>query len=444
MSLFKRKQFLLSVSQTDLRLSELCGRTNGRVQLLQSIELESGAYLHALRAGLAALRPTDLPRHARITITLSAPLARVFLVTPPSNATTLDDLKGAASLRFSTLYGLPSEDWRIAAAWSARHVFLACAVGRALLDVLIAFVTARKLSLLRIASAPLEAWRQVDGPPASSENWLVSRQSRATTLILCNKRQVHAIRSVQWPDETWQSLDAVREAIQVEAMRLDRAAPKVAYGVGDIPSEFEAGSSPDLMFKSFNQAPRSRFRQKNVRVFDIDLSPGPVVRAKLTSGLFAVCVSVLVGVGMVTIGSVQLATQMAEVKDRTVGVHARLAARQRPVATESSSSIKADQAVSVNKAIGQLNLPWRQLLQDVEASTPQEIALLSIEPDAKRNVLKGTAEAPDAAGMLAYMTRLKTRGHFASVLLARHEVNEQDPMHPLRFQFEANWNEAKR
>jgi Tfp pilus assembly protein PilN len=100
------------------------------------------------------------------------------------------------------------------------------------------------------------------------------------------------------------------------------------------------------------------------------------------------------------------------------------------------------QANAVNQAIGQLNLPWRDLFNAMESATPANIALLSIEPDAKKHVLKATAEAKTSDDMIGYVEQLKKQELFSNVLLTKHEINEQDPNKPIRFQLEAEWIEA--
>ena len=97
------------------------------------------------------------------------------------------------------------------------------------------------------------------------------------------------------------------------------------------------------------------------------------------------------------------------------------------------------QARAVNLAVLQLNLPWRDLLNALEDGTPKTIALLSIEPDAKKQSLKGVAEAADSDAMLDFISQLKQQSFFDQVNLSKHEINEQDPNKPLRFQFEARW-----
>lgn len=100
------------------------------------------------------------------------------------------------------------------------------------------------------------------------------------------------------------------------------------------------------------------------------------------------------------------------------------------------------QVDAVNAAIIQLNLPWRALLEAVEAATPPAVALLALEPDGKRRNLKVTAEVRTSAEMLDYVTQLKRQEPFDDVVLTRHETNEQDAARPLRFEVEAHLREA--
>lgn len=98
------------------------------------------------------------------------------------------------------------------------------------------------------------------------------------------------------------------------------------------------------------------------------------------------------------------------------------------------------QAQVVNAAILQLNLPWRDMQDALASATPPGIALLALEPDARKRVLKITAETTGSDAMVAYVAQLKQQELFgARVLLLRHEINELDPNRPLRFQLEARW-----
>lgn len=107
-----------------------------------------------------------------------------------------------------------------------------------------------------------------------------------------------------------------------------------------------------------------------------------------------------------------------------------------------AAAIPEQQAHAINAAIAQLNLPWRDMLDAVEAATPSTIALITLEPDAKKRILKATAEAKTGDAMIAYIEDLKRQPFFRFVALTKHEVNMQDPNKPLRFQFEAQWGEG--
>jgi hypothetical protein len=122
---------------------------------------------------------------------------------------------------------------------------------------------------------------------------------------------------------------------------------------------------------------------------------------------------------------------------------ARTQLAQRPAALARNEAPKITipevQAKAVNAAIMQLNLPWRELQQSVAESTPKGIALLALEPDPRKQALKITAEAKTADDMIAYIEQLKEQEFFAAAVLARHEIVDSDPNHPLRFQVEVQW-----
>ena len=109
-----------------------------------------------------------------------------------------------------------------------------------------------------------------------------------------------------------------------------------------------------------------------------------------------------------------------------------------PVAV-ARTAIPEAQAVFVNGAILQLNLPWRALQDAVAAATPRTVALIALEPDPRKQILKITAETKSSDDMVGYVEELKQQELFSSVMLTRHEINEQDPNRPLRFQLEAVW-----
>lgn len=177
----------------------------------------------------------------------------------------------------------------------------------------------------------------------------------------------------------------------------------------------------------------------------IDFAPSTVARTVQTTSfitwlllLAAVCCWLLVAVKSASLIRQKDITAMA-LERVTEQVQMQLAARAAKKQAASQFTIPEAHANAVNHAIAQLNLPWRDLFDAMESATPGTIALLAVEPDAKKHTVKGTAEARTSDDMIGYLELLKKQPLFVSVLLTKHEINEQDPNRPVRFQFEAGW-----
>lgn len=142
------------------------------------------------------------------------------------------------------------------------------------------------------------------------------------------------------------------------------------------------------------------------------------------------------------VSAVWLAMDLLEQGRRHDAELAAVRARQAPAPAPQAplARISEPEALAVNAAVAQLNLPWRALHDAVAEATPASIALLALEPDARKQVLKITAEARNAEDMVGYVERLGRQELFSSALLTRHEINEQDPVRPIRFQIEAAWS----
>jgi len=92
-----------------------------------------------------------------------------------------------------------------------------------------------------------------------------------------------------------------------------------------------------------------------------------------------------------------------------------------------------------NEILQQLALPWDALFQAVEANSEQEIALLSIQPDVGKHIVRIGGEAKNFDALLAYITRLEHSKILNHVYLTTHEVRTQDAEKPVRFALVANW-----
>ena len=90
-------------------------------------------------------------------------------------------------------------------------------------------------------------------------------------------------------------------------------------------------------------------------------------------------------------------------------------------------------------ALQRLALRWDELFNALESTRTQGVALLAIEPDSARGIVKLTAEARTPEDMLDYIERLQNVKGLAEVVLASHQVKPSDPLQPTRFVALASW-----
>jgi hypothetical protein len=90
-------------------------------------------------------------------------------------------------------------------------------------------------------------------------------------------------------------------------------------------------------------------------------------------------------------------------------------------------------------ALQRLALRWNDLFTALESTRPTGVALLAIEPDLGKSIVKLTAEAKTAEDMLDYVERLQSAGGLADVVLTSHQIKPSDPLQPMRFVVLASW-----
>jgi len=97
------------------------------------------------------------------------------------------------------------------------------------------------------------------------------------------------------------------------------------------------------------------------------------------------------------------------------------------------------QIAAANRAIRQLNLPWRDVFDALEEAASKEVSVVSIEPEAQNHTVRVSSEVANADDMVGFIRRLKQQPQFEAVSLRAHRVEERDPNHPLRFTIEVVW-----
>jgi Tfp pilus assembly protein PilN len=104
------------------------------------------------------------------------------------------------------------------------------------------------------------------------------------------------------------------------------------------------------------------------------------------------------------------------------------------------SARQLDEEVKRAKAVIQhLTLPWTRLFAAIESTDKQNVALLSLQPDASKRRITIGGEARHLAAMLDYVRALEKGNMLSRVYVTSHEVQRQDPQHPVRFMLEASW-----
>jgi hypothetical protein len=95
-----------------------------------------------------------------------------------------------------------------------------------------------------------------------------------------------------------------------------------------------------------------------------------------------------------------------------------------------------------NAVAHELARRWDGIFLAIEAAGDAEVGLLAIEPDARKGIVRVTAEAKNKAAMLRYLTRLQGRQPLQRMLLEHHEVRVQEPERPVRFVVSGEWEET--
>jgi len=92
-----------------------------------------------------------------------------------------------------------------------------------------------------------------------------------------------------------------------------------------------------------------------------------------------------------------------------------------------------------NSVMLQLSLPWNSLFKGIAASQQNQVALLSIIPDATRRSIKISGEAKNLNVLLDYLKQLQKARSLSSVYLEKHQIDMHSAQHPVRFTIIANW-----
>ncbi|MDC8757632.1 hypothetical protein OIK44_08540 [Janthinobacterium sp. hw3] len=425
----------LSVGAEALSL-ERAGGWRAAAAAPASVALAPGWDGAALDAALAQLLAGAGHAGWPLAVVLDDALLRLWQVAPPRGASRPADLDAAAALRFQTLYGEAAADWRIAGHWQARAPFFGAAPAP-LLAALERAAAAHGVHIVAVVPQFVEAWQRCRGALRAGA-WFGVLRGGMLTLAAIDAGRLRAVRALPLPQDAGH--EWLTGTLRREALLLDLAAPALLQLCGAAPAWAAApAGAGQIPLALFGEGAVARGGAGMPRLA-IDFAPAGLRRAlfQLHPAWWA---GAALGLALCVSGALAGSAALAQQRVRAAELEqqARRAARLSRPAPPAAPLVAPERAAAVNAAVLRLNLPWRALQEAVAAATPATVALLTLEPDARKRVLKLGAEAKTSEAMIAYVEELKRQELFASVALTRHDINEQDPNRPVRFQLEARW-----
>jgi len=117
----------------------------------------------------------------------------------------------------------------------------------------------------------------------------------------------------------------------------------------------------------------------------------------------------------------------------------RLSAPRRGAEPARDARKQGEAVARSNEVAHELSRRWDRVFLALESAKAPDVALLAIEPDPRKGVLRVTAEAKGKNAMLDYVNRLQAAQSLQRVMLESHEVLSQVPEKPVRFVVTASW-----
>ncbi len=149
------------------------------------------------------------------------------------------------------------------------------------------------------------------------------------------------------------------------------------------------------------------------------------------------------GLLVLAIGLATAATLVERYRVASIELQGLETGRALPGAERSALRARSPQtldaeAKQVESTLRQLALPWGTIIESVENASTSDVAILQLQPDAQQGQLRLGAEARTQQAMLDYLQRLAAARGLADVHVVSHQVQVEDPYHPVRFTVQAS------
>lgn len=87
----------------------------------------------------------------------------------------------------------------------------------------------------------------------------------------------------------------------------------------------------------------------------------------------------------------------------------------------------------IEATVTDLTIPWSELLNAIEGSDLNDIALLSLEPNIKKQQVILGGEAKNLHSVMQFIGRLEAQPMLSQVYLQKHHLDEENVSKPVRF-----------
>lgn len=113
---------------------------------------------------------------------------------------------------------------------------------------------------------------------------------------------------------------------------------------------------------------------------------------------------------------------------------------QTAVVKNVSENIAPSDLKQLATIVDSLITPWQPLMLAIEQADMPDIALLSIDPNIKKQQVTLVGEAKNLQTVLRYIEQLEAQAVLQEVYLQKHTVEETDVSKPVTFGVVAKWN----
>lgn len=146
----------------------------------------------------------------------------------------------------------------------------------------------------------------------------------------------------------------------------------------------------------------------------------------------------LLAISLAVAGELLLRYRDAQLELARLEASAGLVGPRTPPVRGASRERLDEEVRDAEAVVRQLALPWGTLVQAIEQSATRDVALLQLQPDADRRLLKLTAEARNPGAMFDYVRRLAAAKGLSEVYVVNHRVQQDDPRRPVQFSVQAS------